>query len=212
MNWFDAINHAMSTISTAGFSTKNKSVLFYDNLNIEVVISVFMVVGALPMTFYIVLLQNKFRQSLRTEQVVSFLKVLFVYIVGSSLWLVYKDVYGDFGTALRYASFNIISIVTTTGLTSVNYLEWGRCSRPCSSFCVNRRLHRVYFGIGQNIPLAGGLGLSSPVAGYGGRSQPGGAGQSKTVHHCSGSGFVGIGIDCCLFCNDYGFDGVAGLY
>ena len=125
MNWFDAINHAMSTISTAGFSTKNKSVLFYDNLNIEVVISVFMVVGALPMTFYIVLLQNKFRQSLRTEQVVSFLKVLFVYIVGSSLWLVYKDVYGDFGTALRYASFNIISIVTTTGLTSVNYLEWG---------------------------------------------------------------------------------------
>ena len=125
MNWFDAINHAMSTISTAGFSTKNKSVLFYDNLNIEVVISVFMVVGALPMTFYIVLLQNKFSQSLRTEQVVSFLKVLFVYIVGSSLWLVYKDVYGDFGTALRYASFNIISIVTTTGLTSVNYLEWG---------------------------------------------------------------------------------------
>ena len=107
MNWFDAINHAMSTISTAGFSTKNKSVLFYDNLNIEVVISVVMVVGALPMTFYIVLLQNKFRQSLRTEQVVSFLKVLFVYIVGSSLWLVYKDVYGDFGTALRLSLIHI---------------------------------------------------------------------------------------------------------
>lgn len=125
MSWFDAVNHAMSTIATAGFSTKNSSILFYDNLNIEIVISAFMVIGSLPMTFYIVLLQNKFRQSLRTEQVVSFLKVLAVYIIGSSLWLVYKDVYGSFWTALRYTSFNIISIVTTTGLTSINYLSWG---------------------------------------------------------------------------------------
>ena len=124
MGWFDAINHAMSTISTAGFSTKNKSLLFFDNALVEAVISVFMVVGALPMTFYIVLLQNKFRHSLRTEQVVTFLKVLFFYILGSSLWLVYKDVYG-FWTALRYTSFNIISIVTSTGLTSINYLNWG---------------------------------------------------------------------------------------
>ncbi len=125
MNWFDAVNHAMSTISTAGFSTKNKSVLFYDNAYIEAVISTFMVVGALPMTFYIVLLQNKFRHSLRTEQVISFLKVLAFYILGSSLLLVLTDVYGSFWTALRYTSFNIISIVTSTGLTSTDYLAWG---------------------------------------------------------------------------------------
>lgn len=124
MGWFDAINHAMSTISTAGFSTKNTSILYYDNAAVEAVISVFMIVGALPMTFYIVLLQNKFRHSLRTEQVISFLKVLFVYILGSSLWLVHKDIY-NFWTALRYTSFNIISIVTSTGLTSINYLNWG---------------------------------------------------------------------------------------
>ena len=72
MGWFDAVNHAMSTIATAGFSTKNKSILYFDNVKIEAVISVFMLLGALPMTFYIVLLQNKFHQSLRTEQVVSF--------------------------------------------------------------------------------------------------------------------------------------------
>lgn len=125
MGWFDAINHAMSTIATAGFSTKNKSILYFDNVKIEVVISVFMLLGALPMTFYIVLLQNKFHQSLRTEQVVSFLKVLFFFIVGTSFCLVFMGVYDNFWTALRYASFNIISVTTSTGLTSVNYLAWG---------------------------------------------------------------------------------------
>lgn len=125
MGWFDAINHALSTIATAGFSTKNSSILFFDNVRIEVVISLFMVLGSLPMTFYIVLLQNKFRHSLRTEQVVSFLKILFFYILFTSLWLTHKNVYEDFWTSLRYASFNIISIVSSTGLTSVNYLSWG---------------------------------------------------------------------------------------
>lgn len=125
MDWFDAINHAMSTMATAGFSTKNKSILFYNNVYIEIVISLFMVLCSFPMTFYIVLLQNKFRQSLRTEQVVSFLRILVFYIMSCSLILVFSGTYDNFWTALRYSSFNIISIVSSTGLTSINYLLWG---------------------------------------------------------------------------------------
>ena len=47
------------------------------------------------------------------------------FIVGTSFCLVFMGVYDNFWTALRYASFNIISITTSTGLTSVNYLAWG---------------------------------------------------------------------------------------
>lgn len=59
MSWFDAANHAMSAIATCGLGIKNASVGFYDSVSVEVVLSLFMVLGALPMTFYIMLVQNQ---------------------------------------------------------------------------------------------------------------------------------------------------------
>lgn len=52
------------------------------------------------------------------------MKVLAVYILFTSCWLVFEGVYG-FWEALRYSSFNIISIVTTTGFASTDYMQWG---------------------------------------------------------------------------------------
>ena len=124
MSWFDAVNHAMSAIATCGLGIKNASVGFYDSVSVEVVLSLFMVLGALPMTFYIMLVQNQDLHSFRTQQVITFLKVLAVYILFTSCWLVFEGVYG-FGEALRYSSFNIISIVTTTGFASTDYMQWG---------------------------------------------------------------------------------------
>lgn len=124
MSWFDAVNHAMSAIATCGLGIKNASVGFYDSVSVEVVLSLFMVLGALPMTFYIMLVQNQDLHSFRTQQVITFLKVLAVYILFTSCWLVFEGVYG-FWEALRYSSFNIISIVTTTGFASTDYMQWG---------------------------------------------------------------------------------------
>ncbi len=124
MSWFDAANHAMSAIATCGLGIKNASVGFYDSVSVEVVLLLFMVLGALPMTFYIMLVQNQDLHSFRTQQVITFLKVLAVYILFTSCWLVFEGVYG-FWEALRYSSFNIISIVTTTGFASTDYMQWG---------------------------------------------------------------------------------------
>jgi trk system potassium uptake protein TrkH len=128
MGWFDAINHAMATTATAGFSTKNASIAFFDSIEIELIISLFMITSSLPMTFYIVLLNNRFRSSIRTEQIYTFLKILAVYIAGMSVWLIYNGVYTNIWTALRYASFNIVSTVTTTGFASADFLKWGAIS------------------------------------------------------------------------------------
>ena len=125
MSPFEALNYAMTSIATGGFATKNASVGFYDNVKIELVLSLFMYLGALPMTFYILLMQKKEIHSLRTTQVVTFSKVLLVYILFTALWLTYDGVYDSFLQSLRFASFNIISIVTTTGYVSTDYMQWG---------------------------------------------------------------------------------------
>ena len=127
MGWFDAVNHAMAAIATGGLSTKNASIAYFDSVQIELVLSLFMILGSLPMTFYIMVVQNQDLHSFRTQQVVTFLKVLAVYIIFTSALLVFNGVY-NVGDALRYSSFNIISIVTSTGFVSTDYMLWGAFS------------------------------------------------------------------------------------
>lgn len=124
MPLFDAICHTLSTISTGGFSTKNNSIGFFNSATIEWLVTLFMFLGAIPLTFYHSLLATRDVHSLRSSQVVAFVKVLAVYIIIMTVWLVHEGVYTPFD-ALRYATFNIVSVVTSTGFSSTNWLNWG---------------------------------------------------------------------------------------
>lgn len=122
MNWFDAFNHAMSAIGTGGFSTKNNSIGFYNSALIEVATMVFMLAGALPMTFYILLFRrdnpNKY------NQVSVFFKTVFFCGLFVSTYLFLHSDY-SFLHAIRSGFFTVISIITTTGLSADNYILWG---------------------------------------------------------------------------------------
>lgn len=122
MDLFDAVNHAMSAIGTGGFSTKNESVGAFHSSTIELLIMIFMVAGALPMTFYILLARR--RNPDKNGQVKMFLKVLLLFslLLGGYLYFV-----SDFSlfTSLRKSFFTVIAIVTTTGLAATDYTEWG---------------------------------------------------------------------------------------
>lgn len=124
LDWFNALCHALSCIATSGFSTKNASVGAFHSASIEWIITLFMFLGALPLTFYHSLLATRNIHSIRSTQVSAFVKVLAVYILTMTIWLTWNGVY-DFGTALRQSAFNIVSIVTTTGFVSTDYLQWG---------------------------------------------------------------------------------------
>ena len=124
MGWFDAVCHSMSTIATGGLSTKNTSIGAFHSPSIEWIITLFMFLGAIPLTFYHSLLATRNIHSIRSSQVIVFAKVLGFYIIGVTLWLWWGGVYG-FWTALRQAAFNVTSIVTSTGFTSSDYLKWG---------------------------------------------------------------------------------------
>ncbi len=124
MGRFDALNHALSAVATAGFSTKNDSIAYYNSASIEAVLSLFMVLGALPMTFYIILFKKHEMDPLRSEQIKSFLKSVVVFSFILALYLALSN-HLHFFKALRLSSFNVIAVITTTGLSSADYLDWG---------------------------------------------------------------------------------------
>lgn len=124
MGWFDAVNHAMAAVATGGLSTKNASVGFFDSVRIETVLIIFMILGSLPMTFYVIVLQGRDWNSFGTSQIAAFLKILLLYTLFTSAYLTFIGKY-DFWQAVRYSGFNIVSIVTTTGFVSTDYMLWG---------------------------------------------------------------------------------------
>ena len=123
MSWFDAVCHALATVATGGMSTKNASIGAFNSASIEWTITLFMFLGAIPLTFYHSVWATKSLHSLRSSQVAAFIKILGFYIICVTLWLWSDGIY-DFSTALRQAAFNITSIVTSTGFVSCDYLKW----------------------------------------------------------------------------------------
>ncbi|MBP5615519.1 MAG: TrkH family potassium uptake protein [Alphaproteobacteria bacterium] len=124
MGRFDAVNHALSAVSTAGFSTKNASVAYYNSALIEMVLTVFMISGALPLTFYIVLLKRREADKLRMTQIKYFLRSVLVFTFCLALYLSFSNDM-PFLTAVRLSLFNVVATMTTTGLSSADYLDWG---------------------------------------------------------------------------------------
>lgn len=122
MDWFNAVNYALSAVSTGGFAPKNNSLAYFDNVKIEIVAMIFMLCGALPMTFYILLLRHA--QADRNRQVRVFLKTVLTIAALSSGYL-YLSSDNSLADALRYGFFTTITLLTTTGLSSCDYLTWG---------------------------------------------------------------------------------------
>lgn len=122
MNWFDAINHAMSAIGTGGFSTKNNSIAFYDSPKIEWAIMLFMIAGSLPMTYYILLFHRG--NADKYKQISVFIRTVLFCSFGVGIYLFMTSNYSLI-SALRYGFFSVIAIITTTGLATIDYTDWG---------------------------------------------------------------------------------------
>ena len=124
MSGFDAINHAMTTISTAGLSTHDASFAYFKNPMLEWAGTFFMILGALPFVLYIRMGKGEWKAVLRNAQVRAFLKFLVIVILLMTFWLMMT--HGKpFFDALRAVSFNVVSVVTTTGYMSEDYSLWG---------------------------------------------------------------------------------------
>jgi trk system potassium uptake protein TrkH len=124
MSLIDAVAHAMSTISTGGFSTSDVSIGHFDSAAIEMIVMVFMLLGAITFTLYVRLWHGQTGGIWHDSQVRWFLGIVTTLTLALAGWLVLTQDMAPL-LALRRAAFNVVSIITTTGFASDDYSQWG---------------------------------------------------------------------------------------
>ena len=134
MRLFDAVAHAMTTIATGGFSTRDASIGAYDSVAVESVSIFFMIVGSLPFVLYLQALQGRVQPLLRDSQVRWFFAVLIVFVLMA--WGAQATGGHEVGMLeFRDAAFNTVSIMTGTGYATVDYGKWSLFSTTLF-FCI----------------------------------------------------------------------------
>lgn len=124
MSWFDAINHAMATVSTGGFSTHDASMGYFKSQSVLWVAVVFMILASLPFALYVQAMRGSLGALWQDRQVRGFLGIVLFF--GLLLTLVNILLHQrDPMTALTASFFNVVSVITTTGFASEDYLLWG---------------------------------------------------------------------------------------
>ena len=125
MNWFDAVCHGFSALSLGGFSTYDASIGHFNSLPIELVMTGFTILAALNFaTHYLAWSQRGVMAYFRDAEAKAILGVLAGSCIGVALFLWFKGSYSDFPTALRYTTFNLISVATDSGLHTEDYSRW----------------------------------------------------------------------------------------
>lgn len=122
MNLFDAICHAFSTMATGGFSTKNDSIASFSPY-IQYVIILFMVIAGTSFSLHYFLLKGQFEKVLNNEEFKFYLSVIGVFTILFTATIFFMHQSG-LEQAFRDALFQIVSIVTTTGFITADYLQW----------------------------------------------------------------------------------------
>lgn len=125
MSWFDAICHAFAAMSLGGFSTHDASIGYFHSPRIEVVLIIFMLIAGINFaTHFTVWREKSFKPYRIDSEAKTFLILVLASCVVLAFYLEDKGVYHSYLTALRNVSFNLVSIATDCGFSSVNYNKW----------------------------------------------------------------------------------------
>ena len=148
MDWFEAINHAFSTLATGGFSTQNASVGAFNSVYIDVIITLFMFLAGINFAMHFRLFTGDHKSFFENREIrfYTLLTVIFIIGISGGLWLIDNYLIAD---ALRYGSFQVVSILTTTGFGTDDYALW----MPFSAFL----LFLLFFTGGCGGSTGGGI-------------------------------------------------------
>lgn len=122
MSLFDALCHAFSTMATGGFSTQNDSIAGY-SAYIQYVIILFMIIAGTSFTLHYYVLKGQLHKIAENEEFIFYIKIIgiFTIIFTLSIFFLHQT---SFEKAFRDSLFQIVSIITTTGFVSADYLQW----------------------------------------------------------------------------------------
>jgi len=128
MTVFDSICHAMTTIATGGFSTHNDSIGFFKNSNIEIVASLFIILGSIPFISYLKFSQGNKKIFFQDVQIKGLIYLLAFSILIMFLYLLFINYESNLFEKIRISSFNVISILSGTGYVTDDFGLWGKFS------------------------------------------------------------------------------------
>jgi trk system potassium uptake protein TrkH len=125
MTPFDAIGHAFSTLSTAGFSTHDASFAHFDSAAIDAIACLFMFIGGTSFVLHFVVVRGRDPKLYwRDTEFHAYFWIIATMIAGATLYLWLEGEFSDLPTSLRHASLQVISVQTSTGFLSTGFAHW----------------------------------------------------------------------------------------
>jgi trk system potassium uptake protein TrkH len=125
LDWFQAINHTFTTISTGGFSPKNESIKAFNSFGVELVLSIFMLLGSINLAVYYRSIKERkpffFLTYFETKSLL-LLALIGALLVALNLWS--SHFYQSFWESFRFALFQVVSALTTTGFASDDFSKY----------------------------------------------------------------------------------------
>ncbi len=127
MSLYDSIVHSLGTAGTGGFSVKNNSIAFYNSAYIDYVIGIFMVLFSINFNLYFLIITGGFIKAIKSEELRWFLGIVAVATIITTLDI--SKAYGGFLNGLRFAFFQVSSIISTTGYSTADFNQWPELSK-----------------------------------------------------------------------------------
>ena len=127
MSLYDALCHALATLGTGGFSTRNASIGAYDSVAIDVIITIFMFLAGINFSLYYSVIKRNFTDIRDNSELKAYIGICLTAMILITLFETEK--YGGFFKSLRYSSFQAMSITSTTGFATDDFTTWSTASQ-----------------------------------------------------------------------------------
>lgn len=125
MDLYDAIAHALTTVSTGGFSTHDASIGYFDNQAIEIIAVIFMILGAINFSVHFAAWARlDILLYLRNDEVRTFLAIIGIVVIAVSAALAYTSAFDTMSDSIRAALFTVVSVITSTGYGISDFSVW----------------------------------------------------------------------------------------
>ena len=122
MDFVDALSHAFSTLGTGGFSTRNDSIASYNSVAIDIICIVFMFLSGINFSLFYYVITKKWSDLKSNSELKAYIGIILFLILMVTLSL--KPNYHNFFTQLRFGSFQVVSLMTTTGFSNADFIQW----------------------------------------------------------------------------------------
>ncbi|MDR1336608.1 MAG: TrkH family potassium uptake protein [Tannerella sp.] len=125
MNLFDAVNHALTTVSSGGYSTKNSGISYFQAPGTEYLLCFFMCLSATNITLLYFLIKRQWKRALGNTELRWFYTTAGIAVAVTFLWLLFLHDGEDVESIFRQSLFQVTSLISTTGFLTADFSTWG---------------------------------------------------------------------------------------